>query len=133
MDGGGTRAGSGADGALGDGEGKWQLRISAASPVVAMSLIESPTGNLTNLSTLPRAPGRAGGSQMVPLFPSASDSSGRQGFVRVVNRSGGSARCCIEAFDDTLWEYEPLALAVGADEVASFNSDDLELGNEATV
>ena len=85
--------GSGADGALGDGEGKWRLRISSGSPVVAMSLIESPTGNLTNLSTLPRAPGRAEGSQMVPLFPSASDSSGRQGFVRVVNRSGESARC----------------------------------------
>ena len=124
-------SGSGTDGALGDGEGKWRLRISSGSPVVAMSLIESPTGNLTNLSTLPRTPGRAEGTYMVPLLPSASDSSGRQGFVRVVNRSGEVAEVRIEAFDDTVWEYEPLALAVGADEGASFNPDDLELGNEA--
>ena len=35
----------------------------------------------------------------------------------------------IEAFDRTDWAYEPLALAVGADEVVSFSSEDLELGN----
>ena len=124
-------SGTGTDGALGQGDGKWRLRISSGSPVVAMSLIESPTGNLTNLSTLPRTPGRAEGTYMVPLFPSASDTTGRQGFVRVVNHSGEAAEVRIEAFDNTVWEYEPLALAVGADEVASFNSDDLELGNEA--
>ena len=124
-------SGSGTDGALGDGEGKWRLRISSGSPVVAMSLIESPTGNLTNLSTLPRTPGLAEGTYMVPLLPSASDTSGRQGFVRVVNHSGEAAEVRIGAFDDTVWEYEPVTLAVGADEVASFNSDDLEHGNEA--
>ena len=115
-------SGSGTDGALGDGDGKWRLR---------MSLIESPTGNLTNLSTLPRTPGLAGGTYMVPLLPSASDTSGREGFVRVANHSGEAAEVRIEAFDDTVWEYEPVTLAVGADEVASFNSDDLEQGNEA--
>ena len=124
-------SGSGTDGALGDGDGKWRLRISSGSPVVAMSLIESPTGNLTNLSTLPPTPGRAEGTYMVPLLPSASDTSGRQGFVRVVNHSGEAAEVRIEAYDNTVWEYEALALAVGADEVASFNSDDLEQGNEA--
>ena len=124
-------SGSGTDGALGDGDGKWRLRISSGSPVVAMSLIESPTGNLTNLSTLPRTPGLAEGTYMVPLLPSASDTSGRQGFVRVVNHSGEAAEVRIEAYDNTVWEYEALALAVGADEVASFNSDDLEQGNEA--
>ena len=124
-------SGTGTDGALGQGDGKWRLRISSGSPVVAMSLIESPTGNLTNLSTLPRTPGGAEGTYMVPLFPSASDTTGRQGFIRVVNHSGEAAEVRIEAFDNTVWEYGPLALAVGADEVASFNSDDLELGNEA--
>ena len=124
-------SGSGTDGALGDGDGKWRLRISSGSPVVAMSLIESPTGNLTNLSTLPRTPGLAEGTYMVPLLPSASDTSGRQGFVRVVNHSGEAAEVRIGAYDNTVWEYEALALAVGADEVASFNSDDLEQGNEA--
>ena len=37
-------------GRLGDGTGKWQLLVSATRPVVVMSLLQSPTGNLTNLS-----------------------------------------------------------------------------------
>ena len=44
---------SGADGlngSLGDGIGKWQLAVSAGGPVTVMSLLESPTGHLTNLS-----------------------------------------------------------------------------------
>ena len=47
---------SGADGLtgmLGDGSGKWQLTITTDVPVVAMSLLRSPTGHLTNLSTAP--------------------------------------------------------------------------------
>ena len=124
-------SGAGTNGALGAGEGKWRLEISSDRPVVAMSLIESSTGHLTNLSTLPHMPGRAPGSYAVPLFPSASDPMGRQGFVRVVNRSGDAREVRIEAFDHTDREYGPLALALGADEVASFNSDDLELGNAA--
>ena len=121
--------GAGTEGALGDGEGKWRLAISSDRPVVAMSLIEGPTGNLTNLSTLPRTRGREAYSHVVPLLPSASDAMGRQGFVRVVNRSAEADEVHIEAFDRSPWEYPPLTLAVGAGEVASFNSDDLELGN----
>ncbi len=37
-------------GALGDGAGKWQLEVASEQPIVAMSLLESPTGHLTNLS-----------------------------------------------------------------------------------
>ncbi|MDE0420291.1 MAG: leucine-rich repeat domain-containing protein [Gammaproteobacteria bacterium] len=44
-------------GALGDGTGKWELRVhvadEAAGDVMVMSLLESPTGHLTNLSTWP--------------------------------------------------------------------------------
>ena len=122
-------SGTDARGALGDGDGKWRLRLSSDRPVVALSLIESPTGNLTNLSTLTRTPGRTEGDHAVPLFPSASDPEGRQGFVRVANRSGEAADVLVEAFDGTVVDYESLALVVGADEVASFNSDDLEQGN----
>ena len=45
------------NGALGDGTGKWELRVfvdnEAASDVMVMNLLESPTGHLTNLSTWP--------------------------------------------------------------------------------
>ncbi|MDE0441584.1 MAG: metallophosphoesterase [Gammaproteobacteria bacterium] len=43
-----------ADG-LGDGAGRWQLIVESDQPVIVMSLLSSPTGHLTNLST---APGR---------------------------------------------------------------------------
>ena len=37
-------------GALGDGTGKWRLRIESAQPVAAMSLLSGPIGRLANLS-----------------------------------------------------------------------------------
>ena len=49
--------GDGLAGALGDGTGKWELRVfvadEAARDVMVMNLLESPTGHLTNLSTWP--------------------------------------------------------------------------------
>ena len=38
-------------GALGDGAGKWRLRVESDTPIRVMSLLDSPTGHLTNLST----------------------------------------------------------------------------------
>ena len=37
-------------GALGDGKGKWRLRIASDTPIAAQSLATSPTGRLVNLS-----------------------------------------------------------------------------------
>ena len=49
--------GDGLAGALGDGTGKWELRVFVANEpardVMVMNLLESPTGHLTNLSTWP--------------------------------------------------------------------------------
>ena len=39
---------------LGDGTGKWRLSVVAEEQVQVMSLLESPTGHLTNLSAAPR-------------------------------------------------------------------------------
>ena len=50
----------GLTGKLGDGSGKWQLMITADQPVVVMSLLHSPTGHLTNLSTAPDRGARSG-------------------------------------------------------------------------
>ena len=36
---------------FGDGEGKWQLSVYADGPLWVMSLLQTPTGHLTNLST----------------------------------------------------------------------------------
>ena len=39
------------DSALGDGEGKWRLYVSADQPIDVMHLLASPTGHLANLSS----------------------------------------------------------------------------------
>ena len=39
------------EGAFGDGHGKWRLTVSADAPITVMSLLQSPTGHLTNLSS----------------------------------------------------------------------------------
>ena len=59
--------GAGLDGALGDGAGKWRLLITCEEPIVVMSLLSSPTGHLTNLSTVPAGSDSAPPSDTVPL------------------------------------------------------------------
>ena len=44
----------GFEGALGDGAVKWRLHVAADQPIMAMSLLATPDGHLTNLSTAPR-------------------------------------------------------------------------------
>ena len=123
--------GGGLDGALGDGEGKWRLAVDSAARIETMSLLENvSTGHLTNLSSVPDPPA-GDGVHHVPLFPAASDSRGRQGFARVINRSERTGTVDIVAFGDAGERYGPLELAVGAGEAAHFNSEDLEFGNAA--
>lgn len=112
---------------LGDGAGKWRLAVSSEAPLVAMGLLSSPTGHLTNLSGT--AAPDPDGVWHVPLFPSASDPERRQGFVRVANRTNRAGTVRIAAFDDSDFDYGTLALALGAGEAVQFNSNDLELGN----
>lgn len=42
----------GLDGTLGDGNGKWRLDVDSDVPLLAMSLLATPTGHITNLSTV---------------------------------------------------------------------------------
>ena len=117
----------GLTGAIGDGAGKWRLDVRSDGSIHALSLLSSPTGHLTNLSTTPS--NEVAGVHEVPLFPSASDASGRQGFVRVINHADDTAEITITPRDETAWEYEPLMLTLAGGQVAHFNSNDLEQGN----
>ena len=123
----------GLSGALGTGEGKWRLRVTAKQPIEVMSLLWSPTGHLTNLSTVPDNTGSSEDgvttTHSVALFPSASDPLGRQGFVRVVNRGDHADEVHIDAWDDEGTPRAPVTLAIGGGETKHFNSDDLETGN----
>ena len=116
---------------LGDGHGKWRL-AAPGFPWLAMSLLESPTGHLANLSTAPdNAEPLAGGGarHRVPLFPAAGGA--RQGFVRVVNRSHRSGGVAIAAVDDAGNRSGPARLEIGRRQTVHFTSNDLEAGNAA--
>ena len=47
--------GDGFEGEIGDGAGKWQLVVESQQPIVVLSLLSSPMGHVTNLSTVPTA------------------------------------------------------------------------------
>ena len=124
--------GAGLSGALGDGAGKWRLVVRSEQPIRAMSLLSSPTGHLTNLSTAPdnaELDEESGATRHdVPLFPPASDPR-HQGFARIVNDSGEAGTVHIDAFDDAGERYGPLTLDIGAGDSVHFDSSDLENGN----
>ena len=116
---------------LGNGQGKWRLRV-RGFPWYAMSLLESPTGHLTNLSTAPdnSVPLPEGGHlHRLPLFPAAS--AARAGFARVINRSPIPGQATIEVLDDSGTRFGPVSLDIRAGETVHFNSHDLEAGNPA--
>ena len=120
-------SGDGLNGGLGDGTGKWRLTLDSDQSIRVMNLLESTTGHLTNLSTVPRTAGD--GRHTVPLFPSASDAMGLQGFARIINPSDSQAEARIMAFDDEGSQYGPVTLEIDAGAAAQFNSRDLETGN----
>ena len=116
---------------LGDGRGKWRLRA-RGFPWLTMSLLESPSGHLTNLSTAPNnaTPLPEGGTlHRLPLFPAAGGS--REGFARVINRSYSSGEVAIEAVDDAGVRFGPVRLTLRPRQTVHFNAADLESGNSA--
>ena len=115
--------GAGFSGQFGDGAGKWWLLVAADQPIQVMSLLESPTGNLTNLSTY-------GADQGIPLFMAASNPT-QQGFVRVTNYTEQSGTVRFYAVDDAGRRFGPVSLSLGARETVHFNSGDLENGNSS--
>ena len=120
--------GSGWSGRLGDGFGKWRLSIASIIPIRTMSLLESPTGHLTNLTS--RRSGPLGGAPL-PLFLSASNPD-QQSFARIINRRArGGGGVAIYAIDDAGRRFGPAKLALMGGHVAHFNSEDLERGNAA--
>ena len=50
------QGGEGLKGALGDGASKWRLHVSSEQDILVMSLLQSPGGHLSNLSSRPHRP-----------------------------------------------------------------------------
>ena len=58
-------------GRLGDGSGKWRLSVTADGDIEVVSLLQSPTGHLSNLSTTPLGGFEVGGFEVVADGPSS--------------------------------------------------------------
>ena len=121
--------GEGLSRGFGDGAGKWSLTVASDRAIQVMNLLEAPTGNLANLSSL-GAGEAVDGTLWFPLFLPAS-SPGRHGFARVSNRTGERGTVTIQAADDTGRVFGPAELTLGPWQTAHFNSMDLEQGNAA--
>ena len=64
----------------------------------------------------------------IPLVMSADDMA-RQGFLRIINRTGGAGNVRIDAFDDEGRRFGPVNLSIEGRQTRHFNSMDLERGN----
>ncbi len=110
-------------GRFGPGSGKWRLFLSSTSPIEVTSLLDSPTGNLSNLSS-------RGRKQSLPLVLPATE-AGRESFVRIVNWSDTPGSVRILGVDDSGRRTEAITLSLDASAAAHFNSADLESGNDS--
>ena len=113
----------GLQGRFGSGTGKWRLFLSATAPIEAMSLLDSPTGNLTNLSA-------RGRQKSLPLvLPVSRDA--REAFVRIINRSNAAGSVRIQGIDDAGQPTDTVTLSLAAAAAVHLNSGDLQSGNES--
>jgi len=95
------QGGSGLSGGLGDGTGKWRLSVAGDGPLQVMSLLQLPTGHLTNLSrgrdgvTVWTPPPPSNRPDLVVQTPTVSDSTPNAGAsftLRATVRNSGTAR-----------------------------------------
>ena len=87
-------SGRGLSGRLGTGAGKWRLAVSATQPVHVMSLLDTPTGHLTNLSGVSGITGTA-----APPPPSTDDHGDTRATATVV-QAPSSTRGSLESGGD---------------------------------
>jgi hypothetical protein len=121
--------GKGLLGKLGDGEGKWQLTVSATGRVTVQSLLFDPLGKLTNLSTVADLSQPLPGEHLLWMLPPAANAL-QQGFVRLVNRENRSAEVRVWGIDDDgRRSTGTMTLILAPNESRQFNSQDLENGN----
>ena len=132
-------------GRLGSGTGKWRLTVSSNVDIQVMSLLRSPTGHISNLSTAPRTTYLYNDPLYepyevlsVPLVLPASDNN-LTGFVRFIHRPdsnyvGDVAIWEVTGIDDNGTPFPPRSVGgqemiFGVGEAVNLNSRDLEQGN----
>ena len=112
---------SGLTGRLGERDGDWRLLVFADPSVEVMTLLDSVSGPLSNLSTAVAEQGT------IAFFPSTGNAS-RKGLLHIANRSG-AGDIEIHAVDDEGTEYGPVTLTLSGNATTQLSSADLENGN----
>lgn len=123
-------AGKGMDGALGNGVGKWQLKVNSAAPIEAMSLIRTPDGFLTSVTET--APVEAPGEHVL-YFANPGSNPNQQSFIRVVNRGAASGEVVVSAVDDAGVPAAggDIRFTLAANAALNFNAEDYTNGSPA--
>jgi len=120
--------GKGLTGRLGDGTGKWQLKLNSPEPIVVMSLIRTPDGFLTSVSET--APRGATGDHFLAIANPVGNQT-QQSFIRIVNPTAATGAVFVSAIDDA-GNPAPggeLEFELGPFQSLNFNSLDYTLGN----
>lgn len=93
--------GEGVSGSLGDGRGKWSLTVGSNVDIQVMSLLQSPTGHLSNLSTSPLLAGGGISDPTDPVDPvDPSDDHGNTPSTATVVRVPSTTTGSIETPND---------------------------------
>ena len=111
----------GLQGRLGDGAGDWQLLVFTNAAIEAMTLLDTASGPLANLSSARVEEGT------VLLFLSAGDAL-NEGRLRITNRSAaGEIR--ISGIDDTGQSFGPVTMTADGRRTVTLSSSDVETGS----
>ena len=117
----------GLSGSFGDGSGRWRLTVTADVTLKVMSLVRTPDGFLTNLSSA--APTSSVGTE-VYVFNPASNSL-RNSFLRLVNNSNNDGAVTIVATDDGGTPgASDVTFNITANGSMSLTAVDLEVGHD---
>ena len=108
-------------GRLGDGAGDWQLLVFTDAAIEAMTVLDTASGPLANLSAAQVEEGA------ILLFVAAGDAL-HEGRLRITNRSS-AGQIRIHGVDDTGQAFGPVILRVGGRRTVTLTSNDLEAGN----
>ena len=97
------------------------------SAVVSVTADEPGVSTILDLSATNVEPVRI----PIPYFPAASDAVGRQGFMRIINRSGHASALGLDVFNGDGTSAGSLALSIAESGAVHINSRDMATGNRA--
>ena len=114
---------AGLTGRLGNGVGDWQLLIFTDAAIEAMTVLDTASGPLANLSAAQAEEGS------ILLFLAAGNAL-HEGRLRITNRSA-AGKIRIHGVDDTGQTFGPVSMRTGGRRTVTLTSSDLETGNAA--